>query len=291
MKSQFDAILEQYPTFNEKEVQLNIAELLKQKSAGNQTAAVYKTILSLIDLTSLNTNDTEEGIQAFTTKVNDFEEAYPELENVAAICVYPSMVKTVREVLTVGVDIAAVTGGFPHSQTFMEVKIAETSLAVLDGASEIDIVFPVGKLLEEKYDDIVDEIREIKSACREARLKVILESGLLSMKQLRIASILAMTAGADFIKTSTGKLQPAATLEAAWCMCKMIAEYNRINDRKVGFKAAGGIRTTEEAVNYYCVVESLLGKEWLNKELFRFGASSLANNVLSDITGEKVKFF
>ena len=119
MKSQFDAILEQYPTFNEKDVQLNIAELLKQKSAGNQTAAVYKTILSLIDLTSLNTNDTEEGIQAFTTKVNDFEEVYPELENVAAICIYPSMVKTVREVLTVGVDIAAVTGGFPHSQTFM----------------------------------------------------------------------------------------------------------------------------------------------------------------------------
>lgn len=291
MNSKIKLILEQYSILSEAEIQQKISTVLQEKMPLNRTIDVYSNMFGCIDLTSLNTSDTEEGIAQFTEKVNRFGDEYPELPNVAAICVYPSMVKTVRETLTEGVEIAAVTGGFPHSQTFMEVKIAETALAILDGASEIDIVIPVGKLLEKKYDEIIEEIEEIKSTCKEAHLKVILESGSLSIEDLRIASILSMESGADFIKTSTGKQQPAATPLAAWCMCQMISEYYKFTGRKVGFKAAGGISTTEEALQYYCIVEALLGKEWLYKELFRFGASRLANNLLSDITGEKVQHF
>jgi len=193
--------------------------------------------------------------------------------------------------LTEPVHIAAVIGGFPHAQTFQEVKIAEASLAIMDGADEIDMVMPIGKLAEKKYDEIMDEIMEIKSASKNATVKVILETGLLSQEEIRLASILALEAGADFIKTSTGKLTPAATPEAAWIMCRMIAEYHQLSGRKAGFKAAGGISTTEEALTYYCLVDELLGKEWLTKDLFRIGASRLANNLLSDITGEPLTYF
>jgi len=275
--------LKEYATFNEAEVQKSIEEILLKKKAANHTKKVYETMLSCIDLTSLNTADTEESIAKMVQKVNDFGENYPELPNVAAICVYPSMVKTVRECLTEGVEIASVAAGFPHSQTFIEVKVAEVSLAVLDGASEIDIVISVGKLLEKKYDEIVEEIKEIKDACREAHLKVILESGSLKIDELRIASILSMESGANFIKTSTGKQQPAATTTAAYVICKLIKEYFDKTGKKVGFKAAGGLVTTEEALDYYCIVEDILGEEWLQKELFRFGASRLANNILTDI--------
>jgi deoxyribose-phosphate aldolase len=180
-------------------------------------------------------------------------------------------------------EIASVAAGFPHSQTFIEVKVAEVSLAVLDGASEIDIVISVGKLLEKKYDEIVEELQEIKDACREAHLKVILESGSLKIDELRVASILSMESGANFIKTSTGKQQPAATTTAAYVMCKLIKEFFEKTGKKVGFKAAGGVVTTEEALDYYCIVEDVLGEEWLQKDLFRFGASRLANNILADI--------
>jgi len=275
--------LKEYANYNEAEVQKSIEEILLKRKAGNHTKKVYETMLSCIDLTSLNTADTEEGIAKMVQKVNDFGENYPELPNVAAICVYPSMVKTVRECLTEGVEIASVAAGFPHSQTFIEVKVAEVSLAILDGASEIDIVISVGKLLEKKYDEIVEEIKEIKDACRKAHLKVILESGSLKMEELRIASILSMESGANFIKTSTGKQQPAATTTAAYVMCKLIKEYFDKTGKKVGFKAAGGVVTTEEALDYYCIVEDVLGEEWLQKDLFRFGASRLANNILTDI--------
>lgn len=291
MSTKIDKVTEQYSILSETEIQKKIDSLLNEKMSINRNIEVYSTMFGLIDLTSLNTSDTEEGIAQFTEKVNRFDDEYTELPNVAAICVYPSMVKTVRETLTAGVEIAAVSAGFPHSQTFTEVKIAETALSVLDGASEIDIVIPVGKLLEKKYEEIVDEIQEIKAACKDAHLKVILESGSLSIDNLRIACILAMESGADFIKTSTGKQQPAATLLAAWVMCQMISEYYKISGRKVGFKAAGGISSTEEALKYYCIVEEILGKEWLNKDLFRFGASRLANNLLSDILGKKVQYF
>ena len=275
--------LKEYSSYNEAEVQKNIEELLLKRKADNHTKKVYETMLSCIDLTSLNTADTEEGIAKMVQKVNDFGENYPELPNVAALCVYPSMVKTVRDCLTEGVEIASVAAGFPHSQTFIEVKVAEVSLAVLDGASEIDIVISVGKLLEKKYEEIVEEIKEIKDACREAHLKVILESGSLKLDELRVASILSMESGANFIKTSTGKQQPAATTTAAYVMCRLIKEYFEKTGKKVGFKAAGGVVTTEEALDYYCIVEDVLGEEWLQKDLFRFGASRLANNILTDI--------
>lgn len=291
MKTKINEILDQYPVLTEAEIKNDILDILEKRSPENSNVDVYANILSMIDLTSLNTADTVEGIEKFTEKVNSFSDKYPELENVAAICVYPSMVKTVRETLTEGVDIASVSGGFPHSQTFIEVKIAETSLAVLDGASEIDIVIPVGKLIEKKYEEIIEEIKEIKSACKDAKLKVILESGALSLDDLRVACILAMESGADFIKTSTGKQQPAATPLAAYYMCTMIAKYHELTGKKVGFKAAGGISTPDEAIQYYCIVESILGKEWLDKEYFRFGASRLANAVLSEIQGEKTEHF
>lgn len=291
MTTRLNTAIKGYPTVTKESIKTAILNLLEAREPENTNQAVYEKLLSMIDLTSLNTTDSEESIARFTEKVNDFGEKYPEYSNVAAICVYPAFVKTVRETLTEGVEIAAVAGGFPHAQTFIEVKIAETSLAVMDGATEIDVVMPIGKLLEHKYDEIVEEISEIKSACREAHLKVIVESGTLSLSDLRIACILAMEAGADFIKTSTGKQQPGATLEATYCMCIMIAEYQRLNGRKVGFKAAGGIKTTQEAVQFYTVVETVLGNEWLNKDFFRIGASSLANALLSDLIGEKTAFF
>jgi len=277
------SVLKEYASYNEADVLKNIEDLLQKRKTASHHKKAYETILSCIDLTSLNTSDTEEGIANMVQKVNEFGENYPELPNVAAICVYPSMVKTVRECLTEGVEIASVAAGFPHSQTFVEVKVAETSLAVLDGASEIDIVLSIGKLLEKKYDEIVEELQEIKAACREAHLKVILESGSLNVDQIRIASILSMESGANFIKTSTGKQQPAATTTAAYVMCQLIKEYYDKTGRKVGFKAAGGIATTEEALDYYCIVEEVLGDKWLQKDLFRFGASRLANNILTEI--------
>lgn len=289
--SKITEALSQYTPLSEKEIQDKTSDILNDKMGINHNKKVYETILGCIDLTSLNTIDTDESIAAFTERVNDFGDNYPELPNVAAICVYPSLVKTVRETLTEGVEIAAATAGFPHSQTFIEVKIAETSLAILDGASEIDVVMPIGKLLEGKYEEIVEEIQELKAACHDANLKVILESGALKVKDLQNAAILAMESGADFIKTSTGKQEPAATITAAYCMCRMILEYYQKSGRKVGFKAAGGISTTEEALKYYCIVESVLGKEWLNKDLMRFGASRLANNIVSYILEEKVVCF
>jgi len=281
----------QYSILNETFIKAKISAILSDKLADNRNKKVYETILSCIDLTSLNSTDTEEEIANMTDKVNIFEDSYPELPNVAAICVYPSMVNVVHEILTAGVEIATVTGGFPHSQTFIEVKIAETSLAVMDGATEIDIVFPIGKLLEGKNEEIIEELQEIKTACRDAKLKIILESGALKIEDIQRSAILSMESGADFIKTSTGKQQPAATTLATFVMCQMILEYYQKSGRKVGFKAAGGISTTEEALQYYCIVESVLGSEWLNKDLLRFGASKLANNILCDIIGETISCF
>jgi len=283
--------LNQYSKLSVSEIEAKVTAILNENMAKNHTQKVLETILSCIDLTSLNTTDNEESIANFTIKVNNFGDNHPELPNVAAICVYPSMVKAVRETLTEGTEIAAVSGGFPHSQTFIEVKIAETSLAILEGATEIDIVIPLGKMMEGKFADVVEEIQELKAACNDANLKVILESGILEIKDLQKAAILAMESGADFIKTSTGKLEKGATTTAAYCMCQMIHEYAQISGRKVGFKAAGGISTTEDALKYYCIVESVLGKEWLTKDLFRFGASKLANNVVSDILGKSEECF
>ena len=252
-----------------------------------------KQIFNCIDLTTLKTEDSEESVLKFTERVNDFDTQYPDLKNVAAICVYPCFAKIVSQSLEVeDVNVACVAGGFPSSQTFTEVKVAETALALADGATEIDIVIPVGKFLSGDYESMCDEIEELKAICGEHHLKVILETGALqSTENIMKASILAMYSGADFIKTSTGKQEPAATPEAAYVMCQAIKAYYEKTGRKVGFKPAGGINTVSDAIAYYTIVKEVLGEEWLDNKLFRIGTSRLANLLLSEIVGEEVKFF
>lgn len=270
-----------------------VKEILDKHLAENRTKEVYTFLFNTIDLTTLKSTDSPESVARFTAAVNDFEERYPELPNVAAICVYPNFAAVVRTVLEVsGVKIACVSGAFPSGQSFEEVKIAETSLAVANGADEIDIVFNLGYYLDNDYESVVDEITEQKEACRGAHLKVILETGALrTAENIRNASVLSLYSGADFLKTSTGKEYPGASLEAAYVMMQCIKEYYERTGLRVGFKCAGGVATTEDAVSYYTLAKEILGEEWLTNELFRIGASRLANNLLSDILGEQVKQF
>lgn len=293
-KTKYEIALEKYNTnLSDNDIKAKVAALIEKKVAGNNTVDVKKFLFHCIDLTSLNTTDSTESILAFTEKVNKFAEEFGDLENVAAICVYPNMAQVVNDSLEAdNVKIAAVSGGFPSSQTFIEVKIAETAMALMEGANEIDIVIPVGKFLSGEYEDMCDEIQEIKETCKENTLKVILETGALgSASNIKKASILSMYAGADFIKTSTGKQQPAATPEAAYVMCEAIREYHDLTGNKVGFKPAGGINSVHDALVYYTIVKEVLGQEWLTNELFRIGTSRLANLLLSDIRGEEIKFF
>lgn len=254
---------------------------------------VYEFLLNSIDLTTLATEDSVKSVVAFTEKVNNFDSDYPQYKNVAAICVYSNFAEVVRNTLDVpGVDVAVVAGCFPSAQTFIEVKVADVAMAVLGGADEVDIVFPVGMYRDGDYEGLCDEIIEMKHAARGSKLKVILETGLLkTAEDIRRASILSLYSEADFLKTSTGKIYPGASLEAAWVMCQCIKEYYQATGRKVGFKCSGGVRTTEDALNYYAVVKEVLGEEWLCHDLFRIGASSLANAVLSSLEGTEVKYF
>lgn len=276
--------LKKYKTdLKDADIAEKVEEIISKKFAQNNNREVYKRLYSCIDLTSLNTTDTREDIWKFTEKVNERDGA-SDVANVAAICVYPNFIETVKEALTADVKIASVAGGFPSSQTFTEVKIAETALAVASGADEIDIVLNLGFFLDENYEELSEEIDEIKHACREAKLKVILETGALkSAKNIMKASLLSLYSGADFIKTSTGKGYEGATLEAAYVMCTAIREYTAKTGRKVGFKASGGISTTADAVKYYTIVKEVLGEEYLNNEYFRIGASRLADNLLDSI--------
>lgn len=205
----------------------------------------------------------------------------PDVPNVAAICTYPLFVETVKQALAAqDVKIASVAGGFPSSQTFTEVKIAETAMAIMSGADEIDVVMNLGYFLEENYDELAEEIQEIKDSCREGKLKVILETGaLLTPENIQKAAILALYSGADFIKTSTGKGYPGATLEAVYTMCKVLKKYHSITGKQIGIKVSGGVRTAEDAVKYYTIVKEVLGNDWLNKDLFRIGASSLVEDI------------
>lgn len=254
---------------------------------------VYEFLLNSIDLTTLATEDSVKSVVAFTEKVNNFDSDYPQYKNVAAICVYSNFAEVVRNTLDVpGVDVAVVAGCFPSAQTFIEVKVADVAMAVLGGADEVDIVFPVGMYRDGDYEGLCDEIIEMKHAARGSKLKVILETGLLkTAEDIRRASILSLYSEADFLKTSTGKIYPGASLEAAWVMCQCIKEYYQATGRKVGFKCSGGVRTTEDALNYYAIVKEVLGEEWLCHDLFRIGASSLANAVLSSLEGTEVKYF
>lgn len=292
--NKYNNALDLYPIdLSEEQVKSRTAQIIEKYVAENNTQEVKKRIFNCIDLTTLKTEDSEESVLQFTERVNDFENEYPDLKNVAAICVYPCFAKIVSQSLEVeDVNIACVAGGFPSSQTFTEVKVAETALALADGATEIDIVIPVGKFLSGDYEGMCDEIEEIKSICGDRQLKVILETGALkSVSNIWKAAILTMYSGADFIKTSTGKQEPAATPEAAYVMCQAIKAYYEKTGRKVGFKPAGGINCVNDALVYYTIVKEVLGEEWLNNKLFRMGTSRLANLLLSEIVEKEVKFF
>ena len=291
--SKFDDLFKQYNcNITDEEVRQDVDKILTAHYAENDNTEVYKQCLSQIDLTSLNGTDTHAEIIGMVNKVNHFKANFPQLPNVGAICVYPALVPVVKEHLNVNIGIAAVSAGFPASQTFIEVKVAETAMCVMEGATEIDVVISIGKFLEGNFEEVYEELTEIKSACREAHLKVILETGALqSASNIKKASILAMAAGADFIKTSTGKIPVAATVEATYIMSQAIKEWNEKTGVKVSYKPAGGIVTTEDAVKHYTLVKEILGNEWLDNTRFRFGASRLANNLLSSIEGKEVKYF
>ena len=293
-KSKYDAALAKYNTqLDDAEVAAQAAKIMTEKVPANDTMDVKKFLFNCIDLTTLKSEDSDESVMKFTQKVNQFDELHPDLKNVAAICVYPNFAEIVKDTLEVeDVKIACVSGGFPSSQTFIEVKVAETAMAIMEGADEIDIVISVGKFLSGNYEEMCDEIQELKETCKDHHLKVILETGALkTASNIKKASILSMYAGADFIKTSTGKQQPAATPEAAYVMCQAIKEYYKETGIKIGFKPAGGINTVNDALVYYTIVKEVLGEEWLNNSLFRLGTSRLANLLLSDILGQETKFF
>ncbi|MDR2805225.1 MAG: deoxyribose-phosphate aldolase [Dysgonamonadaceae bacterium] len=254
------------------------------KTKENDAPEVLRFLYSCIDLTSLGSEDSKESIWRWIETVNHFDGTHG-MQNVAAVCVYPNFVEIVREALLADVKIASVAGGFPSSQTFQEVKVAEASLAVAAGADEIDVVLNCGELLDNNLEAVAEEITELKAACRDARLKVILETGLLkTADRIQTAAIIAMYAGADFIKTSTGKVYPGATPEAVYVMCQTIREYYRRYRRKIGVKVSGGVRTVEDAVLYYTIVKTVLGEEWLTPDCFRIGASSLAAVLFNKIT-------
>ncbi len=264
-----------------------------EKAPEYASQEVYQFLFSSIDLTTLSSEDSVSSVSDFTRRVNDFDNDYPQYKNVAAICVYSNFAEVVKANLDVpGVDVAVVAGCFPSSQTFTAVKVADVALAVAGGASEVDVVFNLGLFRDENYEDLSDELIEMKHTAKGARMKVILETGALkTAENIRKASVLSLYSEADFLKTSTGKIYPGASLEAAYVMCQCIKEYYEKTGRKVGFKASGGIRSTEEALRYYAVVKEILGDEWLTHDLFRIGASSLANALLSSMTGEETKYF
>ena len=275
------------------DVKAAVKKIITEKVHENDTPEVKKFLMGSVELTTLKTTDSEESVMAFTERVNQFDEQYPDLPHVATICVYPCFAKTVSETLEVdGVQIACVSGSFPSSQALIEVKIAETALAVKDGATEIDIVMSVGKFLSGDYETVADEISELKAVCGQKKMKVILETGCLkTAANIKKASILAMYAGADYIKTSTGKLEPAATPEAAYVMCQAIKEYYEKTGIQIGFKPAGGLNSVTDALTMYTIVKEVLGERWLTNQWFRMGTSRLANLLLSEVLGEETKFF
>ena len=293
--SKYEQVLAEYNTaLNDAEVQSAVKEIIEKKVPENDTDEVKKFLFGSIELTSLHSEDSDVSIMQFASKVNAFDNDYPQLPHVATICVYPCFAEVVKDTLEVdGVEIACVSGSFPSSQARLEVKVAETALAVKDGATEIDIVMPVGKFLSGDFEGVSEDIAELKEVCgKDVAMKVILETGCLkTAENIKKASILAMYAGADYIKTSTGKEKVAATPEAAYVMCQAIKEYYEKTGIQIGFKPAGGINTVMDAVTYYTIVKEVLGDKWLTNKWFRMGTSRLANSLLSEIIGEDVKYF
>ena len=290
----YEQALKKYNTnLNDDEVREAVKKIIEEKVHTNDTPEVKKCLFGSIELTSLKCTDSDESIMAFTEKVNQFDTQYADLPHVATICVYPCFAQVVRDTLEVeGVEIACVSGSFPSSQALIEVKVAETALAVKDGATEIDIVMPVGKFLSGNYEEMCEDIQELKETCGDAAMKVILETGCLkTASNIKKASILCMYAGGDYIKTSTGKEKVAATPEAAYVMCQAIKEYYDETGIQIGFKPAGGINSVMDALIYYTIVKEVLGEKWLTNKWFRLGTSRLANMLLSEIEGKEVKFF
>ena len=293
-QSKIDQALSLYNlNISDAEVAAAVKRIIDDKVPENDTLEVKQFLMGSVELTTLKTTDSEESVLKFTEKVNQFEEAYPDLPHVATICVYPCFAQIVSQSLEVeGVEVACVSGSFPSSQAVLEVKVAETALALKDGATEIDIVMSVGKYLSGDYETVCDEISELKAVCGAKKMKVILETGLLpSCADIKRASILSMYAGADYIKTSTGKEKPAATPEAAYVMCQAIKEYYDKTGIQIGFKPAGGLNTVHDALVYYTIVKEVLGEQWLTNQWLRLGTSRLANLLLSEVVGEETKFF
>ncbi|MBR6015686.1 MAG: deoxyribose-phosphate aldolase [Prevotella sp.] len=293
--NKIEEILKKYNLeVDDAQVKTAVTKLIAEKVPENDTLEVKKFLFGSIELTTLKTTDSDESVMAFTERVNDFAAQVPALPHVATICVYPCFARTVSETLEVeGVEVACVSGSFPSSQALIEVKIAETALAVKDGATEIDIVMPVGKFLSGDYESVCDEISELKQVCGEdVAMKVILETGdIVTGSNIKKASILSMYAGGDYIKTSTGKEKISATPEAAYVMCQAIKEYYDETGIQVGFKPAGGINTVTDALTYYTIVKEVLGDKWLTNKWLRLGTSRLANLLLSEIEGQEIKFF
>jgi len=277
----------------DEEVKAAVRNLVETKVPLNDTKEVKKFLFGSVELTTLQTIDSKRSVKAFVERVNDFEREYPEMPHVATIVTYPNFAKTVSETLKVdGVIVTCVSGSFPSSQALLEVRTAETSFAVRDGAKNIDIVMNVGEFLDGNFDVVANEISEQKKVCGSVPMKVILETGdLPSAEAIKKASILSMLAGADYVKTSTGKEKVSATPEAVYVMCLAIKEFYEKTGKMCGLKPAGGINTVQDALTYYTIVKEVLGEKWLTNELFRLGTSRLSNTLLSESIGKEVKFF
>lgn len=293
-KSEYDQALEQYDlNITDEDVKAAVTKIIAEKVSENDNPEVKKFLLGSVELTTLSTADTEEKVLAMVEKVNKFDSEYPDLPYVAAVCAYPCFTKLIADSLEVdGVDITNVTGNFPSSQALLEVKTIETALAIKDGATQIDIVMPVGKFLSGDYEGVCDTIGELKQTCGDVPMKVILETGdLRNARDIKTAAVLAMYAGADYLKTSTGKEKISATPESVYVLCQAIKEYHKKTGIQIGLKPAGGINTVMDAVIYYTIVKEVLGEKWLTNYWFRMGTSRLTNLLLSEIIGSETKFF
>ena len=292
--SKYDEMLKNYNLdITDEEVKAAVKTIISEKVPENDNNEVKKFLLGSVELTSLRTTDTEEEILAMVEKVNKFASEYPNLPHVGAVCAYPCFTKLIADSLEVdGVDITNVTGCFPSSQALLEVKTIETALAVKDGATQIDIVLPVGKFLSGDYEDVCDTISELKQTCGDIPMKVILETGdLKNAKNIKTAALLSMFAGANYIKTSTGKEKISATPESVYVMCLAIKEFYEKTGIQVGLKPAGGINTVMDAVIFYTIYKEILGEKWLDNYWFRLGTSRLTNLLLSEIEGKEINFF
>lgn len=286
--NKYEEVLKQYNcNLDDAQIRDAVKQIIAEKVLENDTPEVKKFLLGSVEMTTLKTTDSDASVMAFTEQVNKLDSDYPDLPHVATICVYPCFAEAVSQTLQVdGVEIACVSGSFPSSQARMEVKVAETKLAIADGATEIDIVMPVGKFLEGDLEGVCQDIQEMKEACGEnVPMKVILETGCLkTASNIKKASILAMYSGADYIKTSTGKLDPAATPEAAYVMCQAIKEYYKKTGIQIGFKPAGGMNTVMDAIIYYTIVKEVLGEQWLTNKWLRLGTSRLTMQLIDELT-------